>query len=37
LKPFLKIFMYNNIVNEYLDRLELSELELAQCLKNNQV
>ncbi|CAI2162118.1 5751_t:CDS:10 [Funneliformis geosporum] len=36
LKPFLATLMYNNIVNEYLDRLELLELELAQNLKNNQ-
>ncbi|RIA82135.1 hypothetical protein C1645_788951 [Glomus cerebriforme] len=36
LKPFLKILMYNNIVNECLEYLELSELELAQCLRNNQ-
>ncbi|CAG8602260.1 10824_t:CDS:10 [Funneliformis caledonium] len=36
MKPFLTTLMYNNIVNEYLDRLELLELELAQFLKNNQ-
>ncbi|CAG8455643.1 12702_t:CDS:10 [Rhizophagus irregularis] len=36
LKPFLKTLMYNNIVNECLEHLELFELELAQCLKNNQ-
>ncbi|GBC03934.1 hypothetical protein RclHR1_00540044 [Rhizophagus clarus] len=37
LKPFLKMLMYNNIVNECLEHLQLLELELAQCLKNNQV
>ncbi|CAG8461223.1 9123_t:CDS:10, partial [Dentiscutata heterogama] len=36
LDPFLSQLMYNDIINMYLDRLKVAELEIKYGLKNNQ-